>query len=135
VLARVSEGLNACQIGARKGLRNRCEKDGRHADLPSFRGFVGQGLAVRPTRAVILIVTAEGAVRTVEDFTFYGGMSFQKLFEIVVLVQIFLAVDQIGVVAQLGRYLGMVLQEIVELPHLIAQITPGRSRGTEDRQC
>jgi hypothetical protein len=110
------------------------QKDSRHRHLPSFGKFVEQALAVRPTRAVIVIITAEGAARMVEDFALYRGMSFQEPFEVVVLVQIFLAGDQIGVVAQLGRYLGMVLQEIVELPHLIAQIAPGRSRGAEDRQ-
>src|SRR5258705_6290304 len=133
--ARVSEEPNVCQIATKKAPKEIATKrTAGHADLPSFRASVGQALAARPSRAVIVIVTAEGAMRTVEDFTFYCGMPFQKLFEIVVLVQIFLAVDQIGVVTQLGRHLGMVLQEIMELLHLIAQIAPGCSRGTEDRQ-
>ena len=119
----------------RKNVESNRHAKRRQACAPAvLRKICRTRLAVRPTRAVIVIITAEGAARMVEDFALYRGMSFQEPFEVVVLVQIFLAGDQIGVVAQLGRYLGMVLQEIVELPHLIAQIAPGRSRGTEDRQ-
>src|SRR5258705_3704087 len=117
----------------KKALKNPAQKTAGMRTCRLSEDLCGK-LPARPTRTVIVIVMAEGAMRTVEDFTFYCGMPFQKLFEIVVLVQIFLAVDQIGVVTQLGRHLGMVLQEIMELLHLIAQIAPGCSRGTEDRQ-
>ena len=81
--------------------------------------------------ASVAVRTAKNSAGVMHDFALYRGVAFEKLFQIVMFVQVFLIVDQIWIVSQLSGNLGMVLQKNVKLTNFVPQIAPGGTRHAE----
>ncbi len=63
------------------------------------REFDGNYRDLLPVISFVAVVTAENAARVMRDLASYSRMVFEKLFQIIVLGQIFLVVNQSWIIS------------------------------------
>ena len=82
-----------------------------------------------PARMVLAVVLAKDPPWMIEDLAFNAGMALEKFLQVVMFVEVLLAVDQSRIVAQFRRHFGVILKKAMKLANFVAQtivIAPGR---------
>ena len=89
-----------------------------------------------PAGLVGAIVIAKNAAWVIDQLPFHIRVALQEFFQVVMLGEIFFAVDQLWVAPQFGGNFGVILKKIVKLANFVshlAMIAPSRSCRAEKR--
>lgn len=66
-----------------------------------------------------MVIAAKNTAGMMDDFIPYRWMALEEFIQIIMFVQIFLIIDQVGIGPQFGGNLGMVLKEYVKLANFV----------------
>jgi len=89
-----------------------------------------------PVGLVGAIVIAENAARVIDQLPFYGRVTLQEFFQVIMFGEVVFAVDQLWVAPQFGGDLGVILKKIMKLANFVSHlvvIAPSRCCRGEKR--